>query len=805
MLRNYLKIAFRNLVNNKAYSAINIGGLAMGMAATLLIIQYVAFERSYDRFHHHADRIFRVKAERYEKGVLSTEWAGGPFAVGNHLKAAFQEVDDYTRVYIRNKLLLEANDRKYKVEQGAFVTPSFFSVFSYSLLSGNAKTALTDPNTGVISVSLAKRLFGTKNPLGQVITIEREFPIRITGVYQDFPKNSHLAADYLMSFSTFQRLFNPKNEPNKNFDNTWNWDGCLTYLLLRPDADPDKLAAKFPAFLIASKQHDPKTNDGLALRLQPLPDIHLYSHYMMEATPNGDGNSVYVLLCVAFFIIAIAWINYVNLATARAIGRAKEVGVRKAVGSYRSQLIGQFMIESALLNFLAVVLAFLGIVVALPLFNQFTDQQLTLAFVWSGRFWLGLGTMYVVGTLLSGAYPAFVLSDFSPIAVLKNGVSAFREGVFLRKSLVVVQFAASVFLLVGTITVFRQLQFMRSQNLGIDIAQTLVLDKPMNDSTRVSQTKAFKTYLLGQSVIKRVAVAGSVPGEKVDFNAGGIRLVGAPDADGKQYRVIGADYDFIDAFGMTVLAGRNFNEKLGEKDAVVFNRTGIRQLGFTDPQKALGQKIDFWGDKLTIVGVVDDFHQQSLREAYEPLILRLDPGVNGQVLIKLADGNPGPAIAAVQKAWLQFFPTDPFVYSFLDERYNKQYRADERFGQVFGFFTLIAILVACLGLLGLATFTAQQRTKEIGVRKVLGASVGSLVALLSKDFLKLVGIAIVVASPVAWYAMHRWLQDFATRITLDWWIFALAGLFAVGIALLTVSFQSIKAALLNPVKSLRSE
>ena len=805
MLRNYLKIAFRNLANNKVYSAINIGGLAMGMAATLLIFQYVAFERSYDRFHQKADRIFRVKAERYEKGVLSTEWAGGPFAVGNHLKAAFQEVEDYTRVYVRNKLLLEANDRKYKVEQGAFVTPSFFSVFSYSLLSGNSKTALTDPNTGVVSVSLAKRLFGAKNPLGQVITIEREFPVRITGVYQDFPKNSHLAADYLMSFSTFQRLANPKNDPDRNFDNAWNWDGCLTYLLLRPDADPDKLAAKFPAFLIANKVLDPKTNDGLALRLQSLPDIHLYSHYMMEATPNGDGNSVYVLLCVAFFIIAIAWINYVNLATARAIGRAKEVGVRKAVGSYRSQLIGQFMVESALLNFLAVVLALLGILVSLPLFNQFTAQQLTLAFVWSGRFWLGLGTMYVVGTLLSGAYPAFVLSNFNPIAVLKNSVSALGEGVFLRKSLVVVQFSASVFLLVGTITVFRQLQFMRSQNLGIDIAQTLVLDKPMNDSTRLAQTKAFKAYLLQQSAIKRIAVAGSIPGEKVDFNAGGIRLVGAPEATGKQYRVIGIDYDFIDAFGMKLLAGRNFTEKLGEKDGVVFNRTGIRQLGFTDPEQALGQKIDFWGDKLTIVGVVDDFHQQSLREAYEPLILRLDPGVNGQLLIKLANGNPGPAIAAVQKAWLQFFPTDPFAYSFLDERYNKQYRADERFGQVFGFFTLIAILVACMGLLGLATFTAQQRTKEIGVRKVLGASVGSLVALLSKDFLKLVLVAIVVASPLAWYAMHRWLQDFAYRIEIEWWVFALAGTLAVGIALLTVSFQSIKAALMNPVKSLRSE
>ena len=773
------------------------------MAATLLIFQYVAFERSYDRFHEKSDRIFRVKAERYEKGVLSTEWAGGPFAVGNHLKAAFGEVEDYAKVNIRNNLFLEVNDRKYKVEQGAFATPSFFAVFSYPLLSGDQKTALTEPNTGVISVSLAKRLFGTKDPVGQVINIEREFPIKLTGVYQDFPKNSHLKADYLMSFSTFQRLANPKNEPDKSLDNAWNWDGCLTYLLLKQGAVPEKLEAKFPAFVLKNEQRDVKTGNGLALQLQALPDIHLYSHYMMEAGANGDGNSVYVLLCVAFFIIAIAWINYINLATARAVGRAKEVGVRKAVGSYRSQLIGQFLVESALLNFLAVVVALIGIVAVLPLFNQFTDQSLDYSFVVSARFWLGLGSMYAIGTLLSGAYPAFVLSDFNPVAILKNGISSFKSGVMLRKSLVVIQFGASVFLLVGTITVFRQLQFMRSQNLGIDIGQTLVLDRPMNDSVRINQTKAFKTHLLQQSAIKSIAVSGTIPGEKVEFNAGGIRLAGTPEETGKQYRVIGVDYDFIDAFGMKVIAGRTFDTKLGEKDAVVLNRTGIRQLGFVSPEKALGQKIDFWGDILTIVGVVDDFHQQSLREAYEPLILRLDPGVNGQISIKLAGGNPRQAIDLVKQGWAQFFPTDPFSYSFLNERYDKQYRADERFGQVFGFFTLLAVLVACLGLFGLATFTTEQRTKEIGVRKVLGASAGSIVALLSKDFLRLVLIAIVIASPIAWWTMHRWLQDFAYKIDITWWVFALAGLLAVGIALLTVSFQSIKAALMNPVKSLR--
>jgi putative ABC transport system permease protein len=805
MLKNYFTIAWRNLQKNKIYSFINIGGLAIGMSATLLIFQYVTYERSYDRFHELADRIYRVKAERYEQRTLSTAWAGGPFAVGNHLKEAFSEIESFTKVYLSTNRILESNQKKYKVAFGAFATPDFFRLFSFRLRSGDPKTALTEPNMGAISTSLAKRLFGDANPIGKVITIERQFPITISGVYEDFPKNSHLQADYLMSFSTFQRLVNPNNEPDKNFDDAWNWDGCLTYLLLKKEVNPEKLAAKFPAFLQKNGQTDPKTGSGLRLHLQPLTDIHLYSHLLMEAGPNGDGNSVYVLFLVALFIIFIAWINYINLATARAVGRAKEVGLRKAVGSYRSQLIGQFLIESTLLNFLALVLAFLLVVVALPLFNQITGQALNYSWLSSSYFWLGLGSMFAAGTLLSGAYPAFVLSRFKPITVLKNGISTFKEGAFLRKSLVVVQFTASVFLLVGVITVYRQLQFMRSQSLGIDIGQTLVLDRIMDDSTRVKKTKAFKAYLLQQSAIKSVTVSGSIPGEKVEFNAGGIHLIGSPEESSKQYRVIGVDYDFVGAYGMKTLAGRNFDAKLGEQDAVIFNQTGIKQLGFDEPEKAIGQKIDFWGDVLTIVGVVGDFHQQSPREAFEPLILRLDSGVNGPISIKLADGNTDQGIAMIKRAWTQFFPTDPFAYSFLDERYELQYRADERFGQVFGFFTLLAVFISCLGLLGLATFSTQQRTKEIGVRKVLGATVASITGLLAKDFLKLVLIAIVIAAPLAYFSMNRWLADFAYRIEMRWWMFAVAGAAAVLIAFLTVGVQSAKAALMNPVKSLRSE
>ncbi len=805
MLSNYLKIAYRNLIRDKHFSLINVAGLAVGMAATLLILQYVNFERSYDRFHTKSDRIFRVKTDRYEKGVLSTEWAGGPFAVGNHMKDALPEVEEYVKAYMLGRLELEANENPIKVERGAFASEAFFRMFSYSLLSGDAQTALNEPNTMVISESLARRLFGSNDPMGRTILWRREFPLKVTGVYRDFPGNTHLQAEYLVSFETFKRLANPENDPEGSLDDAWNRDGCLTYLLLKEGTNPQKLEAKFPAFIAKAQPETVTGSYGMAFFLQSLPDIHLYSHYMMEAGPNGDGKAVYILLAVALFIILIAWVNYVNLATARAIRRAREVGVRKAVGSFRSQLVSQFLLESALLNFVSVVAACLIVAGSLPLFNHFTGQSLTYSLFGFPQFWLGLSVMFIMGTVLSGAYPAFVLSGFKPTEVLKGGASGRGEGAVLRKSLVVVQFAASVFLLVGTITVFRQVQFMRSQALGLDIDQTLVITKPANDSTRVSRTKAFKEELMRQSIFKSATVSGSIPGEKVEFNAGGIRLESAPENTGKQYRVIGIDYDYIPSFGLKLIAGRNFDDALGEKDGVVFNRKGIKQLGFDDVEKVLGEKINFWGDVLTIVGVVEDFHQESLREAYEPLILRLDPGVNGAISLKLNTKKADEAVTAAKKAWAQFFPEEAFEYAFLDEKYDKQYQADERFGQIFGFFALLAVLVSCLGLLGLSAFVTSQRTKEIGIRKVLGASVASVTSLLARDFLVLVVLAIVIASPVALYLMNQWLDNFAFSTTLPWWVFAAAGLATLVIALLTVSFQAVKAALMNPVESLRSE
>ncbi|GAA4447024.1 ABC transporter permease [Nibrella saemangeumensis] len=809
MLRNYLKIALRNLLRHKSFSFINIVGLSVGIAACLLILQYVSYELSFDKLHSKGDRIYRVRQDRYNDGVLSTQWAGGAFAAGNSFKDAFAEIEDYVKLVKSRAMIATNGDERLKIEKVYWASASFFKVFSYPLVQGNPALALAEPNTAVITETVARRLFGTQNPIGKTIQLNAEQVYKVTGVLKDLPTNTHLKIDMLRSYVTFVNQVKAGNPDGSGPETAWQWDGCLTHLLLRPGTDPTALEAKFPTVVdkLAGEEHKKYRSAAIYL-LQPLRDIHLYSHYMEEAEPNGDGTTVYLLLGVAFFIVIIAWVNYINLATARAINRAKEVGVRKAVGSQRSQLIRQFMMESALLNGLAVVLALIMVMVAIPLFNDLSGHELTLSLLSKGNFWLALAGLYLIGVFFSGLYPALVLSSFNPVAVLKGKVSASRQGAVLRKGLVVLQFAASLFLLVGTFVVFRQIQFMREQSLGINIDQTLIINPPIikNDSTFLRQMTAFKEELFRQPSIRHIAASTVVPGQASDWNAGGIRLKGTAEGDGKQYRIIGVDYDFLKTYDLKLLAGRNFAKEFGtDPKAVVFNKMAAQHLGFAQPEQAVGKEINFWGEIFTIVGVTDNFHQQSLRDAYEPLILRLIPDVRGYFSVKMAAGDIRSTIDKVRDEWNRFFPGNPFEYTFLDDRFNEQYRADQRFGQVFGLFTGLAILVACLGLFGLASFTTVQRTKEIGIRKVLGASIPEILRLLYKEFAQLVLIAFLVATPIAWYAVSQWLQGYAFRITPNWEVFVLPFAVVLLIALLTVSFQTLKAALMNPVKSLRTE
>jgi putative ABC transport system permease protein len=805
MIKNYLKIAWRNILRQKGYSGINIVGLAIGIAACLLILQYVSFELSYENFQTNKDRIYRVQQDRFDNGKLSTQWAAGAYAVGNSFKDAIPEIEDYVKLVQRDPAVTEVNNQPVKIDKVFFATNSVFSVFTYPIILGDKEKALTEPFTVAISETTARILYGTTTVLGKKLTINRRRYYKITAVYKDAPVNTQIRPDVLLSYPTFIKIVGPNNNP----ETAWEWDGCLTYLLLRKGADPKVVEKKFlPIVEKFTADEMKRFNSAVTYYLEPLTDIHLNSHYMNEPAPNGDGKTAYLLLGIAFFIAVIAWVNYINLATARAVNRAKEVGIRKTVGSQRKQLVIQFLSESALLNAFALVLALIIVVIAIPGFNKLSGQNLSFSLFSKTNFWLGLIGLFLIGVFFSGLYPAFVLSGFKPIEVLKGKLIATTKGALLRKGLVVFQFAASLFLLIGTLAVYQQIQYMRKQTLGINIDQTLVVRPPtvLTDSVYMQNMTAFKEALSQQTDIKGVTISSSIPGQDVDWNAGGIKLVGTDESAQKQYRVIAMDYDYMKQYGIKMIAGRYFSKDYGTDDsAVIFNKRGFEQLGLNKPEDAVGKRIDFWGRRYTIVGVSENFHQKTLREAYEPLIFRLIPDVRGYLSVKTSAANAAGTIDLVKSSWNRFFPGNTFEYFFLDDHFAEQYKADQRFGQVFGLFTLLAILVACLGLFGLASFTTIQRTKEIGIRKVLGASVPGILKLLYREFALLLLIAFVIAVPLAWITIGKWLQGYAFRIDIQWYYFIIPFMSILLIALLTVSFQSIKAAIANPVKSLRTE
>ncbi|MEO8414348.1 MAG: ABC transporter permease [Ginsengibacter sp.] len=807
MFKNYFKMAWRNIRRHKVYSGINILGLAMGIAACLLLLQYVSYELSFEDFQTNRDRVYRVEQDRYDNGKLSTQWAAGAFGVGNAFKDAIPEIEDYVKLVQNGKVTTDVQNQPLKIENVFFASGSFFSIFTYPVIAGDRTTALKEPFTAALSETTAKKVFGTTNVIGKRIDLNRNSKYLITAVYKDAPANTQIKPDLLLSYATFVKW--RTDSTGDGPETAWEWDGCLTYLLLRKGVDPKKVEKKFPPIVDKFVGADMKKyNAAVTYNLQPLKDIHLDSHYMMEPGQTSDGKTVYLLLGIAFFIVVIAWVNYINLATARAITRAREVGVRKAVGSLRKQLIIQFLSESAFLNGIALILALLMVVIAIPGFNTLSGQEISFSLFKENSFWIDLAALFIIGVFFSGLYPAFVLSGFKPIEVLKGKMSGTKQSSLLRKSLVVFQFTASLFLLIGTVTVYKQIQFMRKQSLGVNIDQTLVISPPTvgTDSTFLKKMTAFKNEISSQASVKSITVSTNVPGEAVGWNAGGIKLVGQDDSKQKQYRVIGTDYDYMTTYGLKLIAGRIFSKDFGSDDsAVLFNRKAVELLGFNKPEEALNQRIDFWGRRYTIIGVTENFHQQSLHENYDALIFRLIPDVNGPVSIKIQAADAQHMIEAAKAGWNKFFPGNTFEYFFLDDHFSDQYKADQRFGQVFTLFTFLAILVACMGLFGLASFTTLQRTKEIGIRKVLGASVGTILNLLYREFSYLLIIAFLIATPLAWLMTSNWLQGYAFRINIRWTYFVVPFIIIVGIAFITVGFQSIKAAMANPAKSLRTE
>ncbi|MFI5162191.1 MAG: ABC transporter permease [Sphingobacteriales bacterium] len=816
MIKNYFTISLRNLLKRKGYTALNILGLTIGIACCLLIFQYVSRERSYDTFQKDAKNIVRIRLDEYKQGKLMWQSATSYPAFGPLMKKDYPEVEKYCRL-IDDELLLsnDARNVKFSEKKGYFAEPSSISMLGVDLAAGNNATALDAPNKMIISQSMARKYFGTTNVVGKTLQSHGEGRVKadvyqITGVFKDYPKNSHLIIDYLVSYETLRKGLREQGDKDDSANMAIGWYDFYVYLQLRPGTDLQAFQAKLPAFAnkYVNKRRGAKGDQfsGNKLFIIPLSDIHLYSNYNQEAEVNGSGSAVNFMFLIALIILGIAWINYINLSTARSVERAKEVGVRKVLGAARTNLIGQFMLENIILNCAAIAIAAVAVLLLTPFFNQLMGQQDIREFSMSAKYWFIFGGIFISGTLLSGVYPALVLSGYQPVAVLKGAFKNTSGGLILRKGLIILQFSISVILIAGTIIVYQQVNFMRKQKLGVNINQTLVLSgvQSVSDSTYQDVLQPFKTELLKNPAIKGMTASTSVMGQEIYWTNGFTSLDHKELGGSTVYR-LGVDYDFIPQFGMKLLAGRNFSKDFpSDKKAGILNDKALAQMGFKDPQDAIGKKISN-GDTLTVIGVVQSFHHMGLQKPIDPQLITLRPDARQAYSIKLQTKDLQGSIAAVKAAWVKYFPNDPFNYFFLDDEFNAQYQSDQRFGEMFTIFSLLAILIACFGLVGLSAYNILQRTKEVGIRKVLGASLQNVVFILSKDFLTLVIVSFVIATPVAWFIMHNWLQDYAFRIDISWWVFGIAGVLAFLIAFSTLSFQAIKAALANPVKSLRSE
>ncbi|MEP7106778.1 MAG: ABC transporter permease [Ferruginibacter sp.] len=794
MIKNYFKIAFRNLWKHKAFSFINIMGLTIAMTACFLIFLYVRFELSYDSFHTKADRIYRIVADiKTPTEVIN---AGGPaWAVAPNVKEEFPEVESFVRIAGGDNVLVRKGDIKFEEQNSMWADSAFFKVFDFKLLKGNPQTALKEPFSAVFSESAAKKYFGNSDPIGQTLLITGDaYPAKVTGIMKDIPENSQVKGDVVFSMSTITQKF------NQQLDSQWGNYGAQAYLLLKSASNPKSLEKKFPAFLEARNGPEMKRNQMYAtLFLEPLKDVYLRS--TRNGSKTGNMNNVYIFSIIAAFILFIACINFINLTTARSAERAKEVGIRKVVGAAKTQLTLQFIGESVILCLVAFVLTIGLAALLIPSFNQLAGKIISSG-IFENRGYLFLLLIAAIGIgLLAGLYPALVLSSFKPVIVLKGRFSTGTKGIILRKGLVVAQFTISIALIIATMIVYRQMSYMRNRDLGFSKDQVMVINTSSDPAK-----EAFKQSVSAMPGIKSTATSSSVPGSgnpsaysEIENKKGDLQI-----ANLDLYFV---DFDYINQFKMKVVAGRGFSKAFGTDttQAMVLNEAAVKMFGYASPQQAVGRRFKQWGREGKIIGVLKDFHFRSLQQPIKPLSMRIEPGACELVSVNIAAADLKATTAAIEKKWKSLIPNRPFSYYFLDEFFDRQYRSEERFGKLFFNFAILAILISCLGLLGLASYSTMQRTKEIGIRKVMGATVQGIITLLSKEFVKLVIISFIIAVPVSLYFMNNWVQDFAYRQDFSWWVFALAGITALVIALLTVGFQAIKAAIANPVKSLRTE
>jgi putative ABC transport system permease protein len=807
MFKNYFKIAFRNLWRNKGFSLINILGLAIGIATCLIIMLFVNNELGYDRFNKKADRMVRVFFQGNVQGEKMKE-ATVMSPVAQTFKADFPEVEAATRIRDYGTPKLIYGDKSFREDGFAFVDSNFFQVFTIPLITGDVKTALTEPNTVVITSALAQKYFGKEDPIGKVISFKdgKNTPCKITGVIDKVPLNSHFHFELFASLASL---------PESREDN-WMSSNFYTYLVLRDGYDYKKLEAKLPGVVEKyigpqmsggtgmSLQEFRKQGNDISFYLQPLTDIHLYSDFSNDLSPSGDVKNVYIFGAIALFMLLIACINFMNLSTAGASKRSREVGIRKVLGSMKWELVRQFLLESVLITAIALVLAIVLMYLAFPMFNGLAGQNLALSFSEHPLLIPGLLLFIVLTGILAGSYPAFYLSSFKPVAVLKGKFVSGKRTIGLRSGLVVFQFFISIILIVSTTVVYNQLSYMRNKDLGYNKDQVMIVS---NTWMLGSNQEAFRQQLLNDPRIASISGSRYLPAGTSDNNN---FFVSPGPASNQMTKTLRYEVDekYIPTLGIQLLEGRNFSKEFGmDSNSVILNEAAAKAMGWK--QSAIDQIISRTskrGEKESyrVIAVVKDFHFRPFHERISPLVMVLAPDP-GNLILKLKTKDIAGLTGDLKKRWVAYGAEDALNYSFLDERFANSYKSEQKTGMILGIFAGLTIFVACLGLFGLAKFTAEQRTKEIGIRKVLGASVPQVSAMLSKEFIRLVLIACVVAFPLAWWAMNKWLQDFAYRINIGWWVFAIAAMAALLIALLTVSFQAIKAAIANPVKSLRTE
>jgi putative ABC transport system permease protein len=807
MFRNYIKTAYRNLVKNKFYTSINIVGLAVGIATCLLILLYVSDELSFDRYNNNADQIFRVNNEiKFGDNLL--DLAVAPAMMGATMVKEMPQVKQYTRLQWRGGLLIKKGNENLREDRIAWGDSTLFEVFTLPMISGDPKTALREPYSLVLTEKIAKKYFNSLDVVGKEMTINDSQNYKITAVIKDIPSQSHFNFDIFVATAE-----NPGSRDDNWLSENWN-----TYILLKKNTDLNKLNSDMNKMMeryvgpelqsVTNVSFDQFKKNGGYVRasLTPLTDIHLHSNKTAELDGNGNIQFVYIFSAIGLFILLIACVNFMNLATARSFNRAKEVGVRKVLGSLRKNLIQQFLTESVLISFIALIFAVLIAWTLLPYFNQLSDKSIQVSTIFQPKMVISLVTLMLIVGLLAGSYPAFFLSAFQPIAVLKGKLAGGFKRSWLRNALVIFQFVITIILVIGTMVIFNQLNYIRAKDIGYNRNQILIIN-----GTNALGDKAitFKNELSGIPGILNVTMTGFLP---TNYDRNNNAFFTSPALDSKtaiSMQIWSIDENYIPTLGMKLIDGRNFSQQYPtDSTGIIINEAAAKFLNTKDLlNKKLYNITDFKTKQLNefhVVGVIKNFNFSSLHDLITPLALHLGKS-NDAISVRVDASNITSVISGIKAKWKILAAGQPFDYGFMDEQFNKLYSGEQQVGKISITFSLLAIMIACLGLFGLVTYAAEQRTKEIGIRKVLGANVPSIVSMIVKDFLKLVIIASIIAFPLAWWGMNKWLQNFAYRVDIGWWIFLIAALFAVAVTLATISYQAIKAAVANPTKSLRSE